>query len=85
MAIEAAIWRDQQRQKQDTALAWRVAAYTRAKRLPSLKQLLSTGPAKPLRGAELEKRRQEFQDMKKAAQGLDVSKLLKKRKAETDG
>jgi len=72
MAIEAAIWRDEQRQKHDVVLAWRTAALMRAKRMPSLKQLLNTKPARPLRGKELEKRRQEFKEM---TAKLDTSKL----------
>ena len=74
MAIDAAIWREEVRQKQNLTLAWQTAALTRAKRLPSLKQLLNTKPAKPLVGAEMEKRRQEFRDMTK---NLDLSKLRK--------
>ena len=75
MVIAANLWRDEIKQKQDVALAWRTAALTRAKRLPSLKQLLNTKPAKALYGAELEKRRQEFKDM---TRNLDVSKLVRK-------
>jgi len=77
MAIDAAIWREEVRQKQNLTLAWQTAALTRAKRLPSLKQLLNTKPAKPLTGVELEKRRQEFRDMTK---NLDLSKLIKPQK-----
>ena len=74
MAIDASIWREGIQQKWDLTLAWQTAALTRAKRMPSLKQLLNTKPAKPLVGKELEKRRQEFRDMTK---NLDVSKLRK--------
>lgn len=62
LAIEAALWRDQQRQRQDIVLAWRTAALTRAKKMPSLAQLLA-GPAKPLTGQDLERRRREFKEM----------------------
>lgn len=78
MAIEAAMWRDDRRQRQEVALAWRIAALQRAKRLPSLKQLLSSGPAKPLRGKELKRRRQEFKDMKASADKL-LQKLNKQK------
>jgi hypothetical protein len=74
MAIEAAIWRDERRQKQDTALAWRMAALMRSKRLPSLKNLLSTArpEARPLSGEELERRREEFREMSAA---VDLERL----------
>jgi hypothetical protein len=67
MLIDAHLWRDERKQRQDVALAWRTAALVRAKRMPSLKQLLSTGPAKPLKGKALEKRRQEYREMSTAA------------------
>lgn len=70
LAIEAAMWRDERRQRQDVALAWRTAALLRAKRLPSLKHLLSSGPARPLAGEELTRRRREFREMRQAASGL---------------
>ncbi len=72
MAIDASIWRAEVQQKRDLALAWQTAALTRAKRMPSLKQLLNTKPAKPLMGREREKRRQEFQEM---TAKLDLSKI----------
>jgi len=73
MAIEAAIWRDERRQKQDTALAWRMAALMRSKHLPSLKNLLSTASAaRPLSGDELERRRGEFREMSAA---VDLERL----------
>lgn len=72
MAIEAAVWRDTQAQKRALASAWRTAAFSRAKRLPPLNQVLNAGPAKPLRGEERRKRRQEFEEMRAA---VDLSKL----------
>lgn len=77
MAIDAAIWRDEVQQRRNLTLAWQTAALTRAKRMPSLKQLLNTKPAKVLHGEELEKRRQEFREM---TANLDLSKLGKPRK-----
>jgi hypothetical protein len=76
MAIEASIWRDEIQQKRNLTLAWQTAALTRAKRLPSLKQLLNIKPARPLHGEELEKRRQEFKEM---TANLDVSKLINRK------
>lgn len=76
MAINASIWSGEAQQKRDLTLAWQTAALTRAKRMPSLKQLLNTKPARPLHGEELEKRRQEFKEM---TANLDVSKLVKRK------
>lgn len=76
MAIDAAIWRDEVQQRRNLTLAWQTAALTRAKRMPSLKQLLNTKPARPLHGEELEKRRQEFKEM---TANLDLSKLVKRK------
>lgn len=72
MAIEAAIWRDDRRQELDIVQAWSTAMLIRAKRIPSLKQLLNTKPAKPLHGKELEKRRREFKEM---TANIDLNKL----------
>lgn len=72
MEIDASIWREEIQQKRDLVLAWQTAALTRAKRMPSLKQLLNTKQARPLVGQELEKRRKEFKEM---TANLDVSKL----------
>lgn len=77
MAIEASIWREQQRQKQSIAQAWYSAALQRAKRLPPLKQLLQAGPAKRLVGAELRARRDEYAQAQAALNRLDLSRLPK--------
>jgi len=79
MAIDASIWRDEVAQKRDLTLAWQTAALTRARRLPSLKQLLSIKPARPLHGDELEKRRREFKEM---TANLDMSKLRKPKRVD---
>lgn len=71
-AIDAALWRERHDQRKQVVLAWRVAALQRARRLPSLSQLLNTAPTKPLRGRELRERRKEFAQMAKA---VDLSKL----------
>jgi hypothetical protein len=80
MAIEAAIWRDERRQELDIIQAWSMATLMRAKRIPSLKQLLDTKPAKPLHGKELEKRRQEFANMTK---NLNLEQLANRMKKAT--
>jgi hypothetical protein len=75
MAIDAAIWRDERQQRQQLTQAWYTAALQRTKRLPTLKQLLSTGPARPLKGKELEKRRSEHREM---MANVDIGKLTKR-------
>lgn len=79
--INAELWRIEQSQKNDLSLAWMIAALSRSKRLPSLKQLLFTKPAIALEGIELEKRRQEFSDMTK---NVDLTKI-KRKNANTTG
>ncbi len=81
-AIDASIWRDTHRQKRELVTAWRTAAFSRAKKLPPLNQVLNAGPAKPLRGQEREKRRKEFADMKSA---VDLTKLKLPPKASHGG
>lgn len=76
LAMAAAGWREERQNKQQIALAWRTAALTRSKRLPSLASLLA-GKAKKLHGKELARRRQEFKQM---TANLDTSKLVRKRK-----
>jgi hypothetical protein len=76
MAIEASIWRDERRQELDIVQAWSIASLMRAKRIPSLKALLNTKPAKPLHGKELEKRQREFKEM---TANVDINKLFKKK------
>lgn len=72
MAIDAAVWREEQQQKREIALAWRTAMLSRAKRIPSLKMLLATKPAKPLEGEELARRRREHAEM---TRNVDVNVL----------
>lgn len=79
MAIEAFAWRDKRREQADLSLAWHMAAWSRAKRMPSLKRALAStktaAAAKPLKGKELEQRRQEYDE---ATSDLDVSVLAKR-------
>lgn len=69
---EAVSWDADLRQQMNTALAWQVAVLSRAKTIPSIKSLLSSRPARPLKGEELKKRRLEFEDM---TSGVDLSKI----------
>lgn len=71
-AIDAAAWRQDVDHRRNAWLAWHVAALSRAKRLPSLKRLVEPKDAKPLHGEELERRRQERDDM---LQSIDMEKL----------
>jgi hypothetical protein len=83
LAIEAAIWRDERQQEQDIALAWRTAALTRTKKLPTLRSLLaSSKPPKKLSGTELEKRRDEFKKMTQALKNVQIAggKLIVRQK-----
>lgn len=63
-AIDAAAWRMRHEHDRDMRLAYVMAAQQRAKRMTPLKRLLSPPPkAKPLRGAELEARKAEFEEL----------------------
>jgi hypothetical protein len=65
--IEAAAWRFDQEQRGRAWLAWHVAVLSRMKKIPPLQKLLANPKAKALSGEELEKRRQEFGEMKEKA------------------
>lgn len=79
LTIEAAIWIDRRRVRQDLSLAWHTAALSRVKRMPSLKRLLASSKgsdkARPLKGKELEKRRDEFETL---TEKVDVDVLAKR-------
>jgi hypothetical protein len=72
-AIEAAIWRDRRAQERETRLAWLMATLSRAKKIPSLKRLLTEKKtAQRLKPDEAAKRRKEYREMVKA---VDFDKL----------
>lgn len=72
-AIEAAIWRDRREQERETRQAWLTATLSRAKKIPSLKRLLTEKKqAQRLTPVEAEKRRNEFGQMVAA---VDFDKL----------
>lgn len=54
--------------------AWHTAALSRAKRMPRLHRFLNPPESKPLTGVELEKRRQERDEM---LEGLDLDAINK--------
>lgn len=90
MAIDAAIWDERRRQKQNLSVAWHMAAMSRAKRLPSLKRVLSstetTVKARPLKGAELRKRRKEYRELTAEVDvGLLAGRLRKRASTGSDG
>jgi hypothetical protein len=71
-AIEAAAWRAEQQQRRDIALAWHVAAFSRTRRMPSLRSVLARGETQVLQGEDLERRREEHREM---MANLDMEKL----------
>lgn len=72
MVIEAALWRDEAKQRAGVTQAWLTAALSRAKRLPKLDRLI-TKRAKQPDAKELARRKQDFQEM---TQNIDL-KVLK--------
>lgn len=81
MAIEAAIWSDRRQREQALSVAWHMAAFSRAKRLPSLKRVMAstkaTVKARPLKGVELKERRREYREL---TAEVDVDMLANKLK-----
>lgn len=63
-AVEAFGLRLEREHRARISLAWHTAALTRAKKMPPLARLIEPPPARPLEGAELERRRDEFEEMK---------------------
>jgi hypothetical protein len=61
--IRATGWRIELEQRRDVVQAWQTASLSRAKRLPSLRRLLSPGKSQALHGDELERRRRERDEM----------------------
>jgi hypothetical protein len=61
--FEAAAIRAEREYQRDAWLAWHIAALSRAKRMPTLKKLLQTDKAKPLRGEELDRRQAEHAEL----------------------
>ncbi len=64
LAFEAAAWRMRQDRANLVSLAWHTAALSRAKKLPSLMSLVAK-ILKPPKDEPLDKRREEFEDMKR--------------------
>lgn len=76
---EAWLWRERQAARRDIALAWRMEALARTKRLPSLKSLLSSIPTeerKPMTPEEAQRHRREL----KRLAGAVKRPLLSERK-----
>ena len=64
--IEAFTWNVERKNKSDAWVVWHIAALSRAKRLPPLKRLMSSGKpgkSKRLEGKELDQRRLEHQEI----------------------
>ena len=59
LVMEARVWQMEQARKQAVQTAWLTAALERSKRMPSLRRMLGNDKARPLHGAELERRRAE--------------------------
>lgn len=71
--IRAAAWQLEQEQRGRAWLAWHIAVLSRAKKVPPLQALLSSPNGKRLEGAELEKRRNEFAEMKEKVKRWQAS------------
>lgn len=76
--LSAAAERITAQRKEAVRQAWLTAALGRAKRIPPLKQLL-TPPARPLRGAERARRRNEFRQMANPANLAAINEMMRKK------
>ncbi len=66
-ALDAAAWRIKRDDKQMASLAWHTATLTRARRLPTLAQMLARVESawrKTRTDAPMEERREEFEELK---------------------
>jgi len=81
-AIEAAGWRAEQDARRDVALAWHVAALSRAKTLPPLRRLLRSSAPKPLSAEDIERKKREHAAL---MEKIDLSKLTSKMKRGRNG
>lgn len=75
MTVEAGLWQERQQRRQRITQAWLTARLGRVKHMPKLSVLLTDKTAKPLSGAELTQRRQEFREMTENLKNLDPSTL----------
>jgi hypothetical protein len=78
-AIRAAGWRIELEQRRGVIQAWHTAALARAKRLPSLRRLLSPGKSQPLQGDELERHRQERDEILARIDVQKINEAVRKR------
>jgi hypothetical protein len=65
LAFDAAAWRMRQENAHLVSLAWHVAALSHARRLPPLSRLLDRLSKPPKAVESLEKRREEFEELKR--------------------
>ena len=66
-ALDAAAWRIKREDKQMASLAWHTATLTRARRLPTLAQMLARVESawrRTRKDVPLEERREEFEELK---------------------
>lgn len=63
MVFDAALWRQEQEARRDLTVAWYAAALSRAKRMPTLKDLLNPGKTRQLTPEEREKRASEHAEL----------------------
>ncbi len=80
--IEAGTERMQAERELTMSLAWHTAALTRTKRMPTLKSLLAK--LKPRKTVPIERRREEFEEMKARMLRGGGQRIGQRMKKETD-
>ncbi|MDZ4346866.1 MAG: hypothetical protein U1E51_31015 [Candidatus Binatia bacterium] len=64
MVFQAAKWKRETDQRRDIELAWRTAALTRMKRMPSLKELFDPPRTRALSEQEAREKKRELEELK---------------------
>jgi len=78
-AIDAASWRMERQQKLMLSTAWHAAAFSRTKRMPSLKKVLGEHKSKRLRGKELERKREDHEAVMRNIDVDSINKAMRER------
>ncbi len=69
LVLEAAAWRLEQTHREQAWLAWHTAALMKARHMPGLQRLMPKRRARRLRGAELERRQREHEEIVRRMSG----------------
>lgn len=63
--LEAATWKEKQKQRSRAWLAWHIAAFTRAKKMPAYAAVVKPKEARVLTAEEKKRKQAEFEELVK--------------------